>query len=232
MRLADLRKKCSVAVTPLILLWLSVSPARANQVIFLFNSPSGSLGSSQTYTVSGLSITATGYRCVGASGGLCANDPNTNYSADLTNLYDNSDGLGIANNVIGSEREIPNSEFVQIDFSSVIANHSVQSIQSIQYKMTDIVTAWSSYGSTTAGELKGTNGATLVTNSSSTATQTITSPAFDLYSFIAGTNCDVVLNEVIINYTPTTAPEPGYFGLIGISLTALAIVTKKIRGKR
>jgi len=219
----------NIAIAALILSGLAVSQARANSVVFSFTTPSGSQTSPHTYTdaVTGLSVTATGYTCVGATGGLCANDPNTNYSADKTNLYDNSDGLGVANNLVNGKYEIPNSEFVQIDFSSIEANKKVQSIQ---YQMTDIVTSWSSYGSKVAGELEGVGGVQLVNNSAATTLQTITSPAYGLYSFIAGTNCDVVLTKIIVNYTDITpSPEPATFLISGLVLLGLVGAVKKSR---
>jgi hypothetical protein len=53
-----------------------------------------------------------------------------------------------------------------------------------------------------------------------------------LISFIAGTNCDTVLNEIIVNFSPTTqspTPEPATFGLIGLSLVGLGIFARKSR---
>jgi hypothetical protein len=222
--------KKNIAITALVVLGAVMPQARANQIIFFFTSPLGDVGNTHTYTDAGtgLTLNAAGYSCVGATGGLCANNPSTNYSADPTHLYDNSDGLGIANNVIGTHHEIPNSEFVQLDFS-YIESHT--NVSSIQFMMTDIVTAWSLYSSSTAGELKGT-GTQLFNNSASAALQTISPVTSSLYSFIAGTNCDAVLNEVIINYTTITTqstPEPATFLLSGMVLLGLAVGLRKRR---
>ncbi|HTS30880.1 MAG TPA: PEP-CTERM sorting domain-containing protein [Bryobacteraceae bacterium] len=223
-------ERCA-AVAALLLTGGWMSRASASQVIVTFASPSGNVGDSQTYSSGGLSLTATGYDC---QGNLCANVSNTNYSSHETALYDNSIGLGLADNRIGSYYEIPNTQFVQLNLSSILANNTVSSIV---FTVTDVQTAWSLYTSSTAGKLKG-SGTQLVNNAPpSTTTYTLNSPtlsADSLISILGGTNCDVVLNQLTINYTSDSiqsTPEPGSVILTGLGLVGLAAGLKKVRRK-
>ena len=257
MKNIDILKK-SMVIAALVLTGMAAPQARASGVItYLFTSPSGLLGTSATFnTGTTQALIATGYNC----GSLCASSPNASYSGNLTPLFDNtatsgspatgapasSDGLGIANNTISgaqngtgySRQEIPNTEFIQLNFTTILANYTVTSIV---FQMTDIVTSWSLYTSSTAGKLQG-GGTQLVADSKivggngsivTAYTLSPTSSSDDLISVVAGTNCDVVLNSVTVNYsgitTQGTVPEPAMLLLTGLALLGLGGIIKKTR---
>lgn len=241
--------KRSMTVAVLIMSGMAATQIRASTTQFVFSNPSGrGVGLTQTYTSGGLSITASGYGC-GTPGHLVlcsgAVAQNTNYSTDPTEMFGNSDGLGMANDLIGggslasggngtgtSRYEIPNNEFIQLDFSTIFAGHT---INSIKFVVTDIVTAWSLYDSKTPGVLKGSNGNTLVSNDGAGTTSfTINSPTSDLFSIIAGTNCDVVLGSITVDFSTNSVqavPEPATLLLTGLTLVGLAGIIKKVRKK-
>jgi hypothetical protein len=217
---------------------MAVLPAHANQVLFSMGATTpGSIGSGPVTfngSLAGTTVTLDGYSCPGATGGLCANNPNTNYSADHATMYDNSNGIGMANNQIGSEYEIPNNEFVQVDFSQVVSKLKTlgDTATTITFSVSNIVTAWSLYTSSVAGELEGSGGAQLV-NNAGTGTTTYTFnvsqlPSDNLVSIIAGTNCDVVMDSVTVNYN-AAAPEPATCLLMGFALVGLGVAGRKAR---
>jgi hypothetical protein len=220
--------KHSVAIAALVLSGMALSQAQANPIIILFNSPANDVGSSShAYSSGGLSLTATEYTCAG----LCSSTAGNTYSS-TKDLYGNSDGLGLANNQQGSEFEIPNNEFIQLNLTTLLASNTVSSIQ---FTMTDIITAWSLYTSSAAGKLEG-SGTEIVNNAGSgTKTFTITSPtaADDLISVVAGNNCDVVLESITITLsgsgTQGTAPEPATLAMTGLALLGLGAILKKTR---
>jgi hypothetical protein len=227
----------NLAIAALVLSGIAASQARAATALFTFSNPlstpTNNPGVTHTYTsqTGGLSLTASGYSCTG----LCASSPNADFSSSTTALYDNSDGLGLANNYVSSTNryEIPNTKFVQLDFSSIFAGNTVTSIQ---FVMTDIVTSWSLYDSKTKGVLQGAGGVQLQADNKTTATFTINNPssALYLYDVVAGTNCDVVLNSVTVTYSNSTVqatPEPATFLVTGLALVGIAGIIKKARKK-
>jgi len=236
------------AATALLAFGMAVPQARANSAIFtLGSSPSNGdthTGTNTTvgpfvYTdsVTGLTIAATGYSCVGAKNGLCSNDPTTPYGSDTAGLYQNADGLGMTGSgnkinqsgIPANEQEIPNSEFVQIDFSTLINKVGASNIKSITFTVTDIVDSWSLYAATPSekGELEGDGkGTAILVNSANSGTTSYTYYGSDtLFSIVAGNQCHVVLTGIDVEY----APEPATFVLMGFALVGMGIAGKKLR---
>jgi hypothetical protein len=235
--------KKTAAIAALVLSGMAVSQARANTIITttqFFTSPSGQNGTSATYTAGGLSLVASAFNC--GAGVLCANNPNHDYSTSTATLYDNTNGtaatngLGINGDAISiggvTRQEIPNNEFIQLNLTSILSSNTVTKLV---FTFTDIVTAWSLYTSSHAGELEGTGGTQLVNNAGTgTTTFEIDNPtsADDLISVIAGTNCDVVLNSLAITTSTTTqgtVPEPATMLMTGLALLGIGTIVKKTR---
>ena len=102
-----------------------------------FNLPSGPLGTSQVYTVSGLAITAYGYTNSGTPVALYGK-----------NLGGSENGLGIKGEV---DNEINTSTFVQLDLGQVIAS-GAQSVSMI-INSSQSGEGYNLYGSSTRGSI-------------------------------------------------------------------------------
>ncbi|MBI1840676.1 MAG: putative Ig domain-containing protein, partial [Verrucomicrobia bacterium] len=88
----------------------------SSAALWNFSTPSGALGSSQTYTVNGLIITAAGF--------AGANTPTSLYGK---NLGGNESGLGIASD---KDHEINTSTYIQLDLKQLI-DAGAQNVQLI-----------------------------------------------------------------------------------------------------
>ena len=154
-----------------------------------FNAPVGALGTSQTYTVNGLTITAYGYT-----------SPST-----ATALYGKNDagdehGLGIASD---GDHEIDTNHYIQLDLSQLQAagmlNAQIQ-IGSMQAGEPSAV-----YGSNTLGSL-GTQVGTMATTVDNTFVAIPGFPTYRYYSVKANaaTPANVTLEAISFNCTPVT----------------------------
>ena len=133
-----------------------------------FNSPTGNLGNSKAYPVSGLTITAYGYNNSGSAASL---DGQNNSGIQ-------NDGIGIAST---SNGQIDTSHFVQLDFSQAIAAGAtngqilISGLQQCQYGE-----SYDIYGSNTPGSI-----GTLLVGAGTQDTTYIPIPNFGTYKYIS-----------------------------------------------
>jgi hypothetical protein len=196
-----------------------VSPASADTLNYDFSNPTGTLGTSQTYTVDGVTVTARGYS--GISSPSSVGTP--------TNLFGKADGgdengVGIA---AATNHEIQNPYFIQLDLTNVFSKLQVTSEQlsmgSVQSGAPFFET-YDIYGSNTLG----VPGTKLI--SAGTLDETLFDiPNFGSYTYItAGTsNPDVLVSGLSI--VGTVVPEPGSLALAVFGLGSLAAWLRKSR---
>jgi len=188
------------------LLCLSTS-SYATVYLFNFDSPTGTLGTSQSYTNNFVSVTATGYN-------------NNGTTTALFGKMDGGDenGLGIAN---GSDHEITTANFVQLNLSSLLDVDP----QSLSFTIGSSTgeDAWKVYESNSAGVL-----GTLVASGNNENPQSITVPSAQYLSFQASAG-NVLLSTITAN-TQVNTPEPMTILTLasGLALTAFAKKRKMI----
>jgi hypothetical protein len=164
-----------------------------------FSAPSGPLGTAQTYTVNGITITAYGY--------TNASTPAALYGK---NQGGDENGLGINGTVVN---EITTSTYVQLDLANVIASGArnaaimINSVQSGE--------GYNLYGSSSQGTL-----GTLI-GSGATDNAWFPMPGYPTYRFISvrASAVDVLLGEVSFSRnacTITIAPAPCTASLSGL----------------
>jgi hypothetical protein len=205
-----MNSKLAAILTGLIL--LITSPAWGTTLTWNFDSPAGNLGNSHTYTVSGVSVTATGFSAAGVS--------NETALFGKTEGGDES-GLGIA---AEDDHEIAGSEFIQFDISDVanltsgsIVMGSVQSGETFEI-----------FGSNTLGDI-----GTMLASGGSTynSVQFMLPASFANYKYLgvkAG-NDDVLVQSLTLN--TSSVPEPATFWLFGSALLLGPLMLRRLRSQ-
>lgn len=176
-------------------------PAWADSYSYNFNSGTGDGPTSQTFTVNGVSLTATGY-----------------ISNELANLYfknggGSETGAGLTRL---TDHEIMGNGFIQLDLGNVMAaiptGTVTLAVGSVQPGET-----FSLYGSNTAGM----EGAWLGTGTSADIMFNLSNPLGYRYISIGSSSGNVLLDAVTVS-----TPEPGaavlmIAGLMGIAAAAM-----------
>ena len=227
MRLSTLTKTVFSTLCLLGIARLSANSARAATTDFTFASPAGTLGSTQTYTVGGLTLTATGYKTLFISGGNTQTALFGDNGSQWHNSYPNLVGLGLAGyggaNVDGlgwNANEIAQGTFIQISFSSAVT--------SLELDMTGVTQGVTVWGSNTAGTPGTQLGVFDDPHSSNYVNITGLSTAYKYYSISATSDCYALLNEVQVGADPKPAvPEPATFALLGFALGCIGLVRLK-----
>lgn len=203
-------KQQTVTLTRVVNLFITIflisftTPALAVTLLYSFNSPTGNVGSSETYTTNGVSITARGY-----------NSSNFNVSMYGKNDGGDESGLGIASS---SDHEIDTTHYIQLDLANVFAQHInpnsiVMSIGSVQPGE-----GWALFGSNSQGNI----GSLLQTGSTNFPSSFSVVGTANSYRYLSvqATGGDVLLSTFAV-----TAPEPATMVLIGAG--ALAAIYRK-----
>lgn len=180
-----------------------VPSAWATTVAYSFNSPTGKLGTSQSYTDDGVTITAYGFE--------------NNKSTDL---FGNMNGLGL----VADGDQISNG-FIQLDLENFWAIDP----GGVKITVGDVSNGedWEIFGSNTLGKL----GTEIQTGSSSVATSLSLSADNYRYISITAEACsDVVLSGLSGNVTGT--PEPGTLAMMGLGVGLLLMSKVKLLKKR
>ena len=207
------------AATALCVMGAGVSANAA--IVFNFGSHTGNLGTSETYTVSGLSIVAKGY----TPGGNATDLYGKNAGGDET-------GLGLANDPSGDHEIAYGMGFVQLDVSQLFGN-VVAASTFFSTNSTTGTEKWAVYGSNVAGSF---SGPALLAGTVETSQLLPNFGSYKYYDFVElthsswnneedGDNKGGVQNFLIHDITTVTAvPEPatwammlvGFFGLGGL----------------
>lgn len=212
----------TAVIGALVFAAMTLSPAGATTYLYTFSVPTGTLGTSQSYTTNGISITAYGYR---SSDNLPLALYGKNGGADET-------GLGMAKDTV--DHEIQTDDYVQMDFSSaqLLLNVTTAQFQMASGLPSQAGEGWKLYGSNTLG-VKGT----LLVSGMDENLDTISSfLTYKYYSWTAWNQdgshplANVLLAEVVLNGTPKV-PEPGTFLLAGLSLVGLSLTMRKMCGR-
>ncbi|HUY14623.1 MAG TPA: PEP-CTERM sorting domain-containing protein [Terriglobia bacterium] len=195
-------KLTTAAIIGAAMLLATTTWANTNPITWNFDSPTGVLGTSHTYTAGGITLTAYGFS-------------NMNSPTDLygKNLGGDEQGLGIAglpNNEIGG------SAFVQIDLTPLLAQFtsgflSIGSVQSGEN--------YDIWVSNTLGQL----GTEIIPNGTGNDTQIPISfvDGSPYLGISAGTSGNVLLS------TLSVSPEPTSLSLFGIGLFLAAFLVRR-----
>jgi len=188
------------------ILLFAAGSARAD-LLYTFNSPTGDLGTSETYTTGGVSVTARGYTSANAASTLWGkSDP-----------VPDENGLGMK---FGSDNEIDNSHYVQLDLTDVFNKLNVSSL-TMQIGSVQAGESYRIYGSNSVAS----KGTLLV--SGSLDLQNISLPSVGTYKYYSVTANigDVLITSLAVAGTskepPPSAPEPASFVLFGIGAVGL-----------
>lgn len=184
----------------------------ATQLTYDFSSPSGTLGTSQSYTSNGVTITARGY---------------DNFN-NLTNLFaknagSDEIGVGIASDV---DHEIGTNNFVQLDLANLWVlnpttfSMSIGSVQSSE--------SWKIYESNSAGVL----GTLLLAGTTDAPSSVVLNPIprSSRYLSVQAGAANVLLNS--LSADPAAVPEPGSMGLLGSGLLGISGILRRTARKR
>ncbi len=199
-----------------------------------FDNPTGTLGTSQTYTSTNNggapNITITAY----GLGGCTVNDSKAS-GCSATDLYGKNaggseQGLGIANDPSG-DHEIYDGTFVQLDLTNlfhaiapVAGSITIDSVQSNEY-----FTFWlnSTQGQPGSYLYQGTS-----SGSSAVVTLSGNNPGSnlggDLFFSVGAGEGNILLSTISAS---VNAPEPASFALVGLALAGVGIARRK-RGLR
>lgn len=185
-----------------------------------FNSPTGALGTSQTYysNPDNVAITAYGFTCSNADLSNCT-------TKDLYGKNDgvNENGLGLAN---GGDNEIQTNQFVQLDLTNLfklLPLGETFTIDSVQ-----LGEGFAFYQSNTQG-VAGTLLSTYVGTGPTQVSQPLTLSAAngDFISVAAYGTGDVAIHSLSATIGSVDAPEPATLALVGGALIGLASLRRR-----
>ena len=188
---------------------LAIAPCACASTLYNFGSPTGTLGTSQTYTSSGITITAYGFSGAGAS-------------MDLYGKNAGGDEVGLGLNGTLND-EIGTTNFVQLNLTNLLATNPASitmSIGSVQEGE-----GWNIYVSNTLGTL-GTFLQTGTTDFSKTFTLN-SLPKGDAFVSVQASSGNVLLSTLAT--TGSSVPEPGSAAILGAGLLGIGFFAKRVR---
>ena len=180
------------------LILAGASAAWATDITYSFNSPTGNLGTSETYTASGVSITAYGFD-----------------NGHSTDLYGNHNGgLGLV-----SDGDQINDGFITLD----LKNFWAAGATGVTITIADVSRgeSWEIFGSNRLGSL-GTEIQTGDTNAPIASALTLSADNYR-YINITAADCSDVLLSGLFGDPSSPTPEPGSFAMIGIGAILLGV---------
>ncbi|MGH7016430.1 MAG: PEPxxWA-CTERM sorting domain-containing protein [Caulobacteraceae bacterium] len=204
---------------------LAAGSANAAAVVFNFDTPTGKLGDTQTYTESGLSIVASGFSKIetyNSSKGIWVTHP--------TPLYGKQDGgdengLGLNNDPTTDGEIHYDKGFVQLDVSDLFGKVDPSSVDFYANSTTE-GEEWEIFGSNTADSYAGSPILTGL-NNEGTPNALPDWGTYTFYDFVEkshpmGQGDNFLISE--ITAVPSAVPEPatwammlvGFFGLGGV----------------
>jgi hypothetical protein len=186
-----MRFKFAASILGAILIVASTSWAGTSKITWNFDSPTGTLGTSQTYTSGGITLTAYGFSS--------PSNPTDLYGK---NLGTDEQGLGISGL---PQDEIGGTSFVQVDLAPIMSyNNGALTIDSVQ--------TGESYDIWISNTL-GQPGTLIIANGTMNNTAFTVSLTQGTYLGIsAGKSGNVLLNSL------TVTPEPASLALFGTGL--------------
>jgi hypothetical protein len=210
--------KKTVAATALIgaSLALGIPSAQAAEVIFNLNSPTGNLGTTETYTQSGLSFTAAGFT--------------NNTFATPTDLWGKNDGageqgLGLANN---GDREIAGSNLIRIDLSAARAAGATGF--SFEFDSTTAGEAYQVFGSNSA-----TSGYSLVASGTDQDHHMLSGAAgaFTFYYVKEDTSSGGAADNILLHQIDVMAPvpEPSTWAMLILGFAGVGFLAYRRKGQ-
>ena len=188
----------------------------ANATVFDFSlAPhQDNIGTTESYTVDGLTIVASGFTAANAA-------------TDLFGKHDGGDenGLGLANDPSGQNEIHFGSGYVQLDvqglFGNVIAAQTFFGTNS-----TTEGEQWTVYGTNTAGTLAGAAQVSQGTNEGQHLLPSL--GTYRYYDFVSTTALGGQ-NYLISNLTTTAVPEPATWAMMIIGMGGLGAVLRRRR---
>jgi PEP-CTERM motif len=185
---------------------LAIAPCAWASTSYVFNSPTGTLGTSQAYVSNGITITAYGY--------------NAGASVDLFGKNDTGDEKGLGLNGT-SDSEILTTDFVQLDLTNLLATHpgtitvSMNSVQSGE--------GWNIYASKTLGTL----GTFLQTGTTEGVVTLNALPSGDDFISVQASSGNILISTLATQ--GSSVPEPSTAAILGLGLLALGSIARRVR---
>ena len=202
-----MRKELLAAV--FITLLFSAASVRADMLSYDFSTPAGPLGTSQTYTSNGVTITASGYTLSG-------------HHRRLFGKTDSGDehGLGLKGE---DDHEIDTKHFIQLNLASLYSHFGTSSLTvNLTIGSVQPGEGYDIYGTNTAGSLAG---ATLLNSGTLDEIPFSVTTGFQYLDVIArpgteeGGHSDVLLSSLCAT---SAVPEPAGLILFGVGALGLA----------
>jgi hypothetical protein len=201
---------------PLTVIFALAPSAWATSIDFNFDNPSGPLGTSQTYTSGGVTITAYGF----------AGTP-TGTPTDLYGKHagGSENGLGLADY---TDFEISTDSFVQLDLTNLWALSPGTGLLDMSIGSVQEGESWQIFGS----DIKGTLGTEIQHGTTDAPTDFTLKGTAEHYTYLgveAGSG-NVLLSTLSVD--PTPAPEPSSILLLGTGLLGIGAFGRKLHACR
>jgi hypothetical protein len=174
------------------------------------------LGTTETYTVGGLTIVASGFTWFG-------NNPTDLYGKHSGG---NENGLGLANDPSGDHEIYYHSGWVQLDLSQLVGKVINNTLQFGTNSTTE-GEAWAVYGTNTAGSR---TGSVLLASGSNEGMHSLSGLGTYKYFDFVSTSYYGGKNFLITNLSVTSAvPEPATWGMMILGFGGLGVMLRRRR---